>query len=226
MPKKNSPGCKCCCSCSAKDVCILLDTTGSMQGVLENFKIIIEELQPLFENESCQWSLVEYKDQFDYGFEDGWNVLQTFTSEFQLIIDASKLLNSSGGGDGPEQQYTSIKLISEKWESLDGLEGRSHVDFDRVLIWIGEAPGHNGELYSGGRVYPTRAEVISALDVAEVKVFALNVRSEFAGIDGQSGIDDLKQQGTVIAETSGGQIFHNVTQLQQIKDALCKALSS
>lgn len=57
-------------------------------------------------------------------------------------------------------------------------------------------------------------------------MFALNVRSEGFGIDGEAADDNLPSQATEIVDATDGDIFHNVGTYEEIKAALCKAFAS
>ena len=85
--------------------------------------------------------------------------------------------------------------------------GRTDPKFKRVILWAGDQPGWNGEIPIKPHTYPTRPEVVTALQIANVKVFAFNTKSEDNGIDGSSRIDNLPQQATEIADATCGEVF-------------------
>ena len=119
---------------------------------------------------------------------------------------------SRQGADAP------LSNTGNEWETT--LEGRTDPEkFKRLILWVGDAPGKNG--FAG---YPSRADTISALNDASIKVFALNVREINQGLDGQARTDFVSQQATVIAQQTDGEVFHNVTELEDIEEALCEAL--
>jgi len=42
--------------------------------------------------------------------------------------------------------------------------------------------------------------------------------------NGSSRIDNLPQQATVIADATDGEVFHNVNNIEDVRESLCKAL--
>jgi len=152
----------------------------------------------------------------------GWRILQTFTNDFELVKAAVNILSADGGGGLEEQNYDALKNAGDQWETT--LEGRTDSKFKRVILWAGDAPAWNGEIPSKAHTYPTRPEVITSLQTANVKVFAFNIKFEGSGIDGSSRNDNLPKQATEIADATGGEAFHRVNNIADVRDSLCKAL--
>jgi von Willebrand factor type A domain len=218
------PKCGCCCGCRDSDVLLLVDTTGSMQGFIDTLKTIFTSFKESFQSDSCRWSVVEYKDVTDGTpfSTDGWRVVQNFTQSFDPnIVNAVNGLSANGGGDLPEQAFSALKNAGEQWEDMGGRPQSDQIK--RIIVWGGDAPSHNG-----GASYPTRSQVIDALCSACIKVFALNVNTAGAGLDGSADTDNEPHQAQEITDTTRGKLFNDVDPSDQkaITDALCEALGA
>ena len=88
------------------DVAFVMDTTGSMQGSIDNLKTalsgtLLTQLQAAIPNVSM--ALVDHKD-FGQGDPWGVNVRQISTTNINLMKTAVNAMSASGGGDLPEAQ--------------------------------------------------------------------------------------------------------------------------
>lgn len=219
-----SPGCKCCCFCDKSDVCLVLDSTGSMDYLLSALTDIFNEFPDDFDASSCRWALVDYKDFSDdppYQWEsDGYKVWTPFVT-LEEMLEFLPDLEASGGGDTPEQGFVALKFVGEHW--LDELDGRDDPEIKRVVIWGGDAPSHNGEIDRSpldNWTYPTRAEVITAVTDSELQVFCL----DGGDLNGAATADNAAGAADEIAEATDGEVI-TATNKKEIREALCKALS-
>jgi hypothetical protein len=88
------------------DVAFVMDTTGSMQGSIDNLKTalsgtLLTQLQAAIPNVSM--AVVDHKD-FGQGDPWGVNVRQVSTTNLTLVKNAVNAMSASGGGDEPEAQ--------------------------------------------------------------------------------------------------------------------------
>ena len=221
-----NPSCGCCCNCRNSSILLLVDTTGSMRGTIARLKVLFHDLEEDFDHASCEWGIAEYKDYEDgindSAFYDGWKVLQTFTTDFSLVITAVDSYSASGGGDTPEQNFDALLNSGNLWESE--LLGSTDPEKKRVIIWAGDEPSWNGTISYKPHVYPERSAVISSLSSANIKVFGLNTSGAGGGIDGQAAGDNEPFQASSICNATGGEVFHNIQDIDDVHDALCKAL--
>lgn len=213
----------CCCACNDSDIVLLTDSTASMWPYIGAIQSIFASLRTNFESPTCQWCVADYKDHEDGGdyalTAQGVKIRQSFTTDFNLVVAAINGISAGGGGDWPEENFAAIKHIAENWTALGG---RTDEQIKRVLIWGGDAPSLNGGAKS--LPYPTRSSTLDALTTARIKVFALNVLSESAGIDDYAPSDNLSGQASALCAATGGMVFHNTITEEQIVKALCEAL--
>ena len=203
-------GCRCCNS----DILLVIDTTGSMAGVIRQFADLLVEVLEVMDSPTCRIGLVTYKDYEDGGaYASGWRVDQTFTFDFANVSSLVSSLGVAGGGDGPEQQLSTLKLCADEWVTTLG--GRD--DSNRVIAWAGDITGHADG--AKGFPYPAIESVITSLQDKEIQVVALNGRPSGSGIDGGG-------QATQITSATSGFVVDNVLSLplddviQQFCDAI------
>ncbi len=227
-----NPPCPCCCTCENKDVLLLIDTTGSMISFLVSLKQIFNDFEEDFATESCYWAVADYKDVEDGGdYTNGWSVKQTFTNDFSLILTAVNALTGLGGGDLPEQQFMALKKSGDEWYTTLGARSGDPT-IQPIIIWCGDKPGWNDG--AKGFAYPTQASVISSLQNKDIEVYGLNVMGSGTttcgpfypgGIDGCAANENDPYQATNICGATNGEVYHNVSQYEDIRSAMCTALS-
>lgn len=225
-----SPGCPCCCSCMppGNDLLIVMDTTGSMSGILTAFKSVFHKLRDKLDSEFCRWGLVDYRDYEDGGSyaTSGWKVDCAFTSDYDVFLDALDALEAGGGGDLPEQNFDALKNAGSEWISTLG--GRSDETIRRIILWAGDAAAWNGNAKPYlSHTYPTRAEVITSLTDATIKVIALNTGSTTSGINSAAATDNLTGAATAICEATNGECIngaYGAAQYKKVLKAVCRAV--
>jgi hypothetical protein len=165
----------------AIDVFFLADTTGSMFDALSSvqteIKNIINEVAPLASN--VAYGVGEYKDVGD-GFVYREN-LDPPSLDGDTVKSAVDAWLASGGGDLEEAQLYALEQVANGTTWRDGSQ--------RLVMWFGDAPGHDPRLGS------TEASATAALLGASAKVYAMSV-----------GFDQLDSTGqaTRIAAATGG----------------------
>lgn len=198
----------------------MIDTTGSMGGIVTRLQNLFSDLETDFATTSCRWAVADFKDYEDEGYEEGWHVFQSFTNDWSEVIEAVYQYEVGGGGDGPEQQFAALMNAATKWTSDlggDELPGEEEEEGrKRVIIWAGDVEGHTSG--AKGYPYPSQPDLIDALVGQKIQVFGINSYSQGGGIDRFS-------QATAISDATGGQVFHNVPDFISVRSAFCRALS-
>lgn len=167
------------------DITFLIDTTGSMGGVISNVQANantilsnVASAQP-----DAQFAVAEYKDASD---STPFRVAQNLTANQGDVTNGLNSLVASGGGDLPEDGINGLFQVAS-----------GAVDFrpnsSRIVLLIGDAPSHDP---SNGH---SMADAISALQAANITVLALDL----------SGLDSTGQ-ATAITNATGGQLFSGI----------------
>ncbi len=163
------------------DIVFLADTTGSMQGAINDVRTGATGIMNLVRASQAdsQFGVASYRDVGD-----------TYVYRLEQAVTASIANAQAGiaswtadeGGDIPEAQLfalTQIPLAATGFRS-----GSS-----RILVWFGDAPGHNP------RNGATEASAIAALQGGEVRVIAVST--------GFNQLDSTGQATRITAATGG-----------------------
>ncbi len=212
-------------SFAVTDVLFLVDTTGSMGGI-NSIKTAFEGIIAAIEADSCpdtiMFSVADYRNYDDGGnyAAYGVNLVQPFTSNIQNVRDAIDGLTTGDGGDHPESQLKAMVSIANNWTTTAGNLGfKGRQVADRILIWAGDAPGHDD---IDNPYYPSLDGTIIALASQSIKVFALNA------LDQYNGLNELyhnRRQASEITAATGGTLFNQVGSGGiEIEDAIVGAI--
>lgn len=135
------------------DVVFLIDTTGSMGDDIANAKsnatTIINNIKDNFND--FRIAVVEYRDfpQSPWGSTGDFvtKVRTTFTNNASTAISAINAMTIGGGADWPEAVY------SAAYTTLEGdiVGGWRANPTNRMIIMMGDAPGHEPEPWAGGK---------------------------------------------------------------------------
>jgi len=141
------------------DVYFLADTTGSMGGAIAGVRssaaAILSSTAGLGD---VAFAVGEYKDYYQYRYR-----LNTAMTTNQASAQAGiNQWGASGGNDAPEANLFAL-------EQAAGAGTGWRVGSERILVWFGDAPGHNP---SGGS---TEASATAALVGAGIQVEAINI---------------------------------------------------
>ncbi|MCL2309929.1 MAG: VWA domain-containing protein [Proteobacteria bacterium] len=130
------------------EVAFVLDTTGSMTGLIDGAKkkiwSIANTIVDQYPNSEIRFGLVGYRDIGD----------EYVTKEFSLTTDIqsiyAKLLafRADGGGDTPESVNEALDVAVTKL----GWSDKNQIKADRILFLVGDAPPHMD--YKQDRKYP------------------------------------------------------------------------
>jgi PKD repeat protein len=157
------------------DVSFVIDTTGSMGGVIDTVKGNVNDLATQLAElvPDHRFSLVDYKDLGD-PYQAQVDV--PFTTDPATLKTGIDALSASGGGDWPESVYSGLMTSF-------GLPFRN--DAKKVAILIGDAPPHDPE---PGTNHTLRDVVDKSLSLDPVQIYPL----QFGGdTDAQSYFEQL-----------------------------------
>lgn len=180
------------------DITFLIDTTGSMGGVISNVQtnanMILSNVasaQP-----DAQFAVVEYRDMSD---TTPFRVAQNLTANQADVTNGLNSLSASGGGDLPEAGLNALFQVAS-----GAVDFRSNSS--RMVLLIGDAPSHDP---SNGH---TLTDTIGALQAADITVLAFDL----AGLDSTG-------QATAITDATGGQLFSGLD-ATEVSDTILAAL--
>lgn len=166
------------------DIMFMSDTTGSMSGAISSVRTgvsgIVSATSGLSPN--TQYAVSAYRDAGDaYVYQ----LNQNLTGNTTLVQNAVNSWSASGGGDYPEADLYALDqaATTTSWRPLS----------NRMLFWIGDAPGHDPSV--GG---VTEAMATTALTDNYIRTFPISV--------GSGGLNDYGQ-ATRIAAATGGQLI-------------------
>jgi len=118
--------------------------------------------------------------------------------------------------DTPESQLKAMVSIADNWLTTSGdLDFNGRAEAKKIIIWAGDAPGHDAD---DGSYYPSVNTVINSLTAQGIMVFALNPSGLHAGLDAEY---HGHYQASEITAATGGELFNNVSSATAaIKDAI------
>lgn len=198
------------------DIVFLSDTSGSMEAVLSNVQAnatsIMNEVnaaQP--PGATAEFAAADYKDgrpgeepegceSDPYAFRLG-QPLTTGLPSVQTAID--EWSPAFGGCDAEESQINALYQLATGGV---GFRGES----TRVIVWFGDVAGHDPDLGH------TLTEAIDALVAAHIRVIAVPVKDEEAGLDATG-------QATAVAEATGGEVLPEAAP-GQVSEEILKGL--
>ncbi|MEV4417989.1 Calx-beta domain-containing protein, partial [Catellatospora sp. NPDC049609] len=184
------------------DIVFLADTTGSMGSAINNVKTnaadiltAVSTAQP-----SAQFAAANYRDIAD---TPPFEVDQALTADQALVQAGINSWTAGGGGDFAEDGLNALYQLATGAVTFRG-------DGTRIVVIFGDAPSHEP---SGGH---TRAEVIAALQAADVRVVAVNV--------GGGGLNNGGQIEAVTTATGG--VFLNNVPAGEVADAILAGIQA
>jgi hypothetical protein len=152
----------------AVEVAFVLDTTGSMGGLIEGAKRKIWSIATAIVDSNpdadIRMGLVAYRDIGD----------EYVTKKFELTTDIQDLyanlleLKARGGGDWPESVNEALDTAVNKMKWSDGSDVR------RIVFLVGDAPPHMN--YEQDTKYPVTLKVAKQKDIIVNAVLAGNAR--------------------------------------------------
>ncbi|MFC4016313.1 choice-of-anchor P family protein, partial [Nonomuraea purpurea] len=181
------------------DIAFLIDTTGSMGGVISNVRTNantilsnVASAQP-----DAQFAVAEYRDVS--ADATPFRVAQNLTANQTDVTNGLNSLAASGGGDFPEDGINGLFQVASGAVNF-------RPNSSRVVLLIGDAPSHDP---SGGH---SLADAISALQAADITALAFDL----------SGLDSTGQ-ATAITNATGGRLFSGIDP-SEVSDTILAAL--
>lgn len=114
------------------DVCIVFDSTGSMQGFIDGVKAQINQMNTYIGAlvGDYRLAMVTYRDNDDAYLTKH----ERFTTDYYRILNFVERVNASGGDDIPEAVFDGLKV------AIDRLRWRKKAF--KVVLLFGDAPPH------------------------------------------------------------------------------------
>lgn len=165
------------------DIVLLVDRTGSMtdaiDGVKANMASIIATVSA--SQPEAQWAVASY---CDVGEPNPFLLHSDLTANTTDTVNAVNGITLCNGGDLAEEQLNAL------WEIGDGGDAVTfRPDSSRIVVWFGDAPGHDPSLGH------TLNDAIDSLTGAEARVVAISV--------GINQLDSTGQATAITAATDG-----------------------
>ncbi len=193
------------------DVYLLADTTGSMGSIVRRLKAEANTIIGApFTGVDIAFGVGNYRDFPDTN--------PAFVHQSSPTTDKSQAISEiqqwevEGGGDAPEGQLFALHALAEEPE---GPTIGWRKDAKRIIVWFGDAPGHDPicRAISGIDVDITEESVRTRLAEEDITVIAISVNGN--GLDGDPrtagrayhelcSIGGQPGQATRIAEATGG----------------------
>ncbi|WP_144123667.1 Calx-beta domain-containing protein [Catellatospora sichuanensis] len=184
------------------DIVLLADTTGSMGGAIANVKTNASDILTAVSGAqpSAQFAAANYRDAGD---AVPFAVDQALTADQALVQAGVNAWAAGGGGDFPEDGLNALYQLATGAVTF-------RPDGTRIVVIFGDAPSHEP---SNGH---TRAQVIAALQAADIRVVAVNV-----------GAGGLNQNGQIqaVTDATGGVFLDNVPS-NQVADAILAGIQA
>ena len=118
------------------EVCFVLDTTGSMSGLIEGAKqkiwSIASQIAQRQDSPKIRFSLVGYRDRGDKYITS----LTDLNEDLDVVHDKLMKFKAAGGGDTPESVNQALNEAVTKVKWTEG------GDVSRIIFLVGDAPPH------------------------------------------------------------------------------------
>lgn len=199
------------------DIVFLSDTTGSMEATIENVREnatsimnSVNAAQP--PGATAEFAAANYKDGRPGEEPEGCNtdpyafqLDQGLTESLPAVQSAINTWSASGGCDEPESQLNALYNLA-----TGSVGFRS--DSTRVVVWFGDAPGHDPDLGH------SLTETIEALVAANIRVIAVPVITTSSGLDSTG-------QASIIAKATGGLVMPSAAP-EEVSEKILEGLSN
>ncbi|OLT23790.1 hypothetical protein BJF81_09350 [Ornithinimicrobium sp. CNJ-824] len=171
------------------DIVLLVDRTGSMGGAIGNVKANMNAIVAAVEAQApeAQWAVASY---CDVGEPNPFLLHTDLTDDPGSATSAVDGITLCNGGDGPEDQLNALHQIGAGGEAVTFRE-----DSSRIVVWFGDAPGHDPSLGV------TETAATTSLTDVGAKVLAVSVGANQLDASGQA---------TRITTATGGALYSGV----------------
>lgn len=173
------------------DIVFVVDETGSMGGAIANVRTELGSIMTAVKaaQPDSQFAVTSYRD---VGEARTFVVGTDLSADAPTVQTAINSLTALGGGDEPEAQLNAL------WQVGDGGDAIAfRADSSRIVVWFGDAPGHDP---SNGH---TEADAIASLQVVDAQVLAIGVSTVSSGLNSTG-------QAQRIADATGGTFYNGV----------------
>ncbi len=193
------------------DVLFLFDTTGSMGSTISSAKssalTLLDNISTKFKN--FRVAVANYRDYYDplaetnpYGGSGDYVYAanQPFTKDKATVQTAINSLSIGNGMDTPESVYSALANGLSGTGLSDGKETWRDNPAKRIIILIGDAPGHNPEPWPGGYSF---ADVV-AMALNPVKPISIHCLWVGTSVDAGTNFNQIASaSGGSVVNTSG-----------------------
>jgi len=205
------------------DVMFLCDTTGSMGGVINTMKTYGTQIM---NNVSAynvapgvpvdaQFGAASYRDVPTYPWGSYGDYSYRIESAIGTTAAAQAGMNTwyaSGGYDWPESGLIALYQMATN-------PAAGWTDDKKIVVWMGDAPSHYPGDGSSSSTYPgpTEAQVISALQAANITV---------VGVGSNSGFDYYGQASRITSATGGSLYYTGSSSAAQVASSITSLITS
>jgi uncharacterized repeat protein (TIGR01451 family) len=201
------------------DIVFLSDTTGSMEAALENVRENATSIMNTVNSDqpsgaTAEFAAANYKDGQPGEPEEGcegvdpyaFQLDQGLTESLPAVQGAINTWSAFGGCDEPESQLNALFNLASGSVSF-------RPDSSRIIVWFGDAPGHDPDLGH------SLTETIEALEAAHIRVIAVPVTTpENSGLDSTG-------QASAIASATDGQVLPSATP-EEVSERILEGLGN
>ncbi|MFG1603703.1 VWA domain-containing protein [Actinoplanes sp. NPDC049265] len=180
------------------DIMLLVDTTGSMGGVMQNVKdnlhaVInqVRQAQP-----KAQFGLAGFRDQSNP--QDLFKLYSPITPDPQQVHDQVDKLSVAGRDDDPEDWGFALDKLSTDTPA------RWRANSNRIIVLVGDAPTHNP---SNKKI--KLSDAVDKLNSSSTRVVAADLGQMDLAVIGCT-VSPCSQQATFVVKETGGQLVRTV----------------
>lgn len=181
------------------DLLFLVDTSGDMAAELAYFQndlasIIVPQAQARFGSDVA-FGIAQYNDFPSASFpgDTAYELVSDIDSDVTGFVHAALSLSTGNGGDPLESNLHALR------EAAVGTQAASwRVGAFRIVVWIGNAPGHDGDLEPEYSSDVGLDDAIGALVGQSITVEAVSISSGT-----EPGLDSTGQASAIVAATGG-----------------------
>lgn len=207
------------------DVYFLVDSTGSMSGIIDAVRARVDEILNELVTAANQvgadvhFGVGNYRDMDSPESERFAHQVQ-LSSDPQSAADGIRAWATGGGGDTAEGQFYALDQLAQDPGGSIGWRA----DAKRIIVWIGDAPGHDPicQAVSGLSYDITEASVTVKLQRQGIFVLAISATNPGLNADpvpnstgapylGVCIIGGTANQGSRVAAATGGTYSDGIT---------------
>lgn len=201
------------------DIYFLADATGSMNGILNSVKANFLKLAAETDKMGdVAYGVGIFRDERE--LTSGFRNVEPITTSLDKARAALSKFAAKDGLDSPEGNLVALYQIATQPKNIGWRDGAR-----RVILFIGDNPGHEPSCVKGIEGAVTRERVIMLLNGANIAVISLTFSTP--GLDGvpslfgcRTGAAAKGGQGTAIAKATGGRIIKGYDSTFNVADVV------